>query len=207
MLKLVKIKNMKIGTIGAGRIAKAFTKHVAAAGHDIVMSNKTGDSLDSIVKEFGPNVKAGSLKQVLDAEIILLSIPWTEVTVFLSSVKSWNGQIIIDTTNAVSFPDFKPLDLGGKTSSELVAELARGAKVVKAFNTFAAATLASDPRECGGNRVIFISGDDEAAKKKVLNLLKELGFAGVDLGNLAAGKAQQPGGPLSGKNFIQLNNN
>jgi 8-hydroxy-5-deazaflavin:NADPH oxidoreductase len=169
------------------------------------MSNKNGDSLDSIVKEFGPNVKAGNLKEVLDAEIILLSIPWTEVTGFLSSIKSWNGQIIIDTTNAVSFPDFKPLDLGGKTSSELVAELAKGAKVVKAFNTFAAATLASDPRECGGNRVIFISGDDEAAKKRVLNLLKELGFAGVDLGNLAASKPQQAGGPLSAKNFIQLN--
>jgi predicted dinucleotide-binding enzyme len=195
---------MKIGTIGAGRIAKAFTKHVAAAGHHIVMSNKTGDSLASIASELGPSVKAGSLKQVLDAEIVLLSIPWTEVAGALSSVKSWNGQIIVDTTNAVSFPDFKPLDLGGKTSSELVAELAKGAKVVKAFNTFAAATLATDPRECGGNRVIFISGDDEAAKNKVLNLLKELGFAGVDLGNLADSKTQQPGGPLAGKNFILL---
>src|ERR1700688_3166568 len=103
---------MKIGTIGAGHIAKAFAKHVAAAGHNIVMSNKTGDSLESIVKELGANVKAGSLKQVLDAEIILLSIPWTEVAGVLSSVESWNGQIILDTTNAISFPDFKPLDIG-----------------------------------------------------------------------------------------------
>src|SRR5215470_12239547 len=110
---------MKIGTIGAGRIAKAFTKHVAAAGHRVVMTNKTGDTLDSIVKEFGRNVKAGNLKQVLDAEIILLSIPWTEVAGVLNGIKSWNGQIILDTTNAASFPDFKPLDLGGKTSSEL----------------------------------------------------------------------------------------
>jgi len=195
---------MKIGTIGAGRIAKAFTKHVAAAGHRVVMTNKTGDTLDSIVKEFGRNVKAGNLKQVLDAEIILLSIPWTEVAGVLNGIKSWNGQIILDTTNAASFPDFKPLDLGGKTSSELVAEMAQGAKVVKAFNTLAAATLATDPRESGGNRVIFISGDDEGAKKKVLNLLKQLGFAGVDLGNLADSKIQQVGGPLVTKNFIQL---
>jgi predicted dinucleotide-binding enzyme len=195
---------MKIGTIGAGRIARAFTKHVVAAGHHVVMSNRTGDSLDGIVKEFGPNVKAGSLKEVLDAEIILLSIPWSEVAGVLSSVKSWTGRIIIDTTNAISMPDYKPLDLGGRTSSELVAELAKGAKVVKAFNTFAAATLAKDPRECGGNRVIFVSADDDAAKNKVLDLLGELGFTGVDLGNLAASKTQQPGGPLMAKTFIQL---
>ena len=54
---------MKIGTIGAGHIAKAFTKHVAAAGHDIVMTNKSDNSaLNSIVKEFGSNVRAGNLE-------------------------------------------------------------------------------------------------------------------------------------------------
>jgi predicted dinucleotide-binding enzyme len=195
---------MKLSTLGAGRIAKAFTKHAAAAGHNIVMSNRTATSLDSIVKEFGPGVEAGNLKQVLDAEIILLAIPWTEIEGVLSNVKTWNGQIILDATNAITFPGFKPLDLGGKASSEIVAEMAKGAKVIKAFNTLEAATLAADPRECGGNRVIFISGDDEPAKKKVLSLLQGLGFSGVDLGNLAASKIQQFGEPLALKNFIQL---
>jgi 8-hydroxy-5-deazaflavin:NADPH oxidoreductase len=112
---------------------------------------------------------------------------------------------MLDTTNALSSPDFKPLDLGGKASSEIVAGMAMGAKVVKAFNTVAAATLAADPRECGGNRVIFISGDDQGAKRKVLDLLESLGFAGIDLGSLETSKMQQFGSPLMSRNFIQLN--
>jgi len=188
---------MKIGTIGAGHIAKAFTKHVAGAGHEVIMSNKTGpSSLSPELDEFGPNVKAGTIEQALDAEIVLLSIPWSEVAAVLSMARSWKGQIILDTTNAISFPDYNPLDLKGKASSQIVAEMAKGAKVVKAFNTLAAATLASDPRVGAGNRVIFISGDDQGAKMTVLDLLENMGFAGVDLGGLGASKMQQFGGPL-----------
>lgn len=197
---------MKIGTIGAGRIAKAVVKHASAAGYEVVMSNNSGaDSLADTVKEFGSSVKAGAQEDALKADIILLSIPWTEVKKVLENIKiSLQGKIVIDTTNAATFPDFKPLDLGGKASGEIVAELAKGAAVIRAFNTVEAATLAQDPRECGGNRVIFMSGDDLSAKKTVIELLTKMGFAGIDLGNLAGSAIQQMGGPLITKNFIKL---
>jgi predicted dinucleotide-binding enzyme len=43
---------------------------------------------------------------------------------------------VIDATN-----DFDPGDLDGRTSSEVVADLARGARVVKAANTLAGVNL------------------------------------------------------------------
>jgi predicted dinucleotide-binding enzyme len=52
--------------------------------------------------------------------------------------------------------------LGGRTSSDIVANLVPGAKLVKAFNTLLAAALAADPKQGGGQRVIFVSGDDGA---------------------------------------------
>jgi 8-hydroxy-5-deazaflavin:NADPH oxidoreductase len=82
--------------------------------------------------------------------------------------------------------------------------MAKGAKVVKAFNTLAVAILANNPREEVGNRVIFIPGDNEAAKMIVIDLFEGLGFAGVDPGSLAASKIQQIGDPLMSKNLIQL---
>lgn len=197
---------MKIGTIGAGRIAKAFTKHVAKAGYEVIMSNRSGAaSLTEIVETFGPGVKAGTVEEAAQADIVLLSVPWTQVADVLSNLPSWNGQIILDTTNAASFPGFKPLDLGGKTSTEIVAEQAKGARVVKAFNTLEAATLAADPNECGGKRILFISGDDASAKTEVLRLLDTIGFVGIDLGDLASGgKIQQVGGPLIAKNMVKM---
>ena len=93
----------------------------------------------------------------------------------------------------------------GRTSSEIVADLVAGARVVKAANTLSAEVLASDPHQADGQRVIFISGDNDDAKAGVLALFKDAGFAVIDLGNLATGGAmQQIHHPLAGVNLIRL---
>jgi hypothetical protein len=112
----------------------------------------------------------------------------------------WNGQVVIDATN-----DFAADDLQGRTSSELVADLVAGARVVKAANTLGADVLASDPHQAGGQRVIFVSGDDADAKAEVIALFQDAGFAAIDLGDLATGGAmQQIHHPLAGVNLIRL---
>jgi 8-hydroxy-5-deazaflavin:NADPH oxidoreductase len=63
--------------------------------------------------------------------------------------------------------EFDATDLDGRASSELVADLVAPARVVKAGNTLTAELLASDPHEAGGQRVIFLSGDDADAKAEV----------------------------------------
>src|SRR6266700_2004287 len=67
-------------------------------------------------------------------------------------------------------PLFKPIDLQGRVSSEVVAGLVPGASVVKAFNHLRAEVLTADPRAAGGRRVLFYSGDDSAAKAEVAAL-------------------------------------
>ena len=113
---------------------------------------------------------------------------------------TWNGQVVIDATN-----DWAADDLDGRTSSELVADLVAGARVVKAANTLGAEVLGSDPQEAGGRRVIFVSGDDADAKAEVVALFEDAGFAAIDLGDLATGGAmQQIHHPLAGVNLIRL---
>jgi 8-hydroxy-5-deazaflavin:NADPH oxidoreductase len=118
----------------------------------------------------------------------------------------WDDRIIIDATNPVVQPGFRLADLNGKTSSEVVASLSPGARVVKAANTLLSDVLAANPKQAGGRRVLFISGDDVAAKEEVKVILERIGFATIDLGGLATGgKLQQfPGGPLPALNLIKL---
>ena len=107
---------------------------------------------------------------------------------------------MIDATN-----DFDPSDLDGRTSSELVSDLVDGARVVKAANTFAAAVLGSDPHEAGGQRVTFVSGDDDDAKSEVTRIFEAAGFFVIELGGLrSGGELQQVGGPLACVNLIRL---
>ena len=84
---------------------------------------------------------------------------------------------MIDATNAIDFPAYTPTDLGGRPSSEIVAEKLRGARLVKAFNTLPAAVLAADPSEAAGHRVLFLSGNDAEANSTVAALVAKLGFA------------------------------
>jgi len=80
-----------------------------------------------------------------------------------------------------------------------------GAPVVKAANTLAAGVLGADPREAGGQRVLFLSGDDPDAKTEVSALFQDAGYFTIDLGDLVTGgKTQQIGGPLAGANLIRL---
>jgi predicted dinucleotide-binding enzyme len=198
---------MKVGIIGAGAIGQAVARQVVTAGHDALLSNSRGPgSLREIVQQLGARAHAVTTQEAAGAEIVVLSVPWSAVPQALASLPPWNNRILIDATNPVVLPGFKLAELGGKTSSQVVASLAPGARVVKAMNTLLAKVLGSDPREAGGHRVVFMSGDDAAAKKTVAGLLEEFGFATIDLGTLAVGSGLQqfPGGPLPTLNLIKV---
>ena len=189
-----------VGIIGAGRLGQAMARTARRAGRDVVIANSRGpESLASMVSELGDGVSAGTAEQASAAAIVVIAVPWDRVPEAVQGI-DWDGQTVIDATN-----DWAADDLDGRTSSELVADLVPGARVVKAANTLSAEVLGSDPQEAGGRRVIFISGDDADAKADVVALFQDAGFAAIDLGELATGGVmQQIHHPLAGVNRIQL---
>ena len=189
-----------VGIIGAGRLGQAMARTALRAGRRVVIANSRGpESLASVVSELGDGVSAGTVQQASAVGIVVIAVPWDRVAGAVQGI-DWDGQAVIDATN-----DWAADDLNGRTSSELVADLVAGARVVKAANTLGAEVLASDPQEAGGQRVIFISGDDAVAKAEVIALFQDAGFATIDLGELATGGAmQQIHRPLGGLNLIRL---
>ena len=199
---------MNIGIIGTGGIGQALAGHIAKAGFETIVSNSRGpESLAALVSKLGPRAKAGTRQEAAQADVVVLAVPWVHVRAALSDLPPWNGRILVDATNPIIEPDFQVADLNGSTSSEIVAALAHGARVVKAANTLPRAVLAADPNEAGGHRVLFLSGDDAAAKAQVDSILSKIGFATIDVGGLVSGgRLQQfPGGTLPTLNLIKLN--
>jgi 8-hydroxy-5-deazaflavin:NADPH oxidoreductase len=189
-----------VGIIGAGRLGQAMARTARRAGRDVVIANSRGpQSLASVVSALGAGVSAGTADEAATAGIVVIAVPWERVPDALQGL-DWSGQVVIDATN-----DWAADDLHGRTSSELVADLVAGARLVKAANTLGADVLASDPHQAGGQRVLFISGDDDDAKAQVAALFQDAGFAAIDLGDLATGGAmQQIHHPLAGINLIRL---
>ena len=198
---------MTIGIIGSGAIGTAFARTLARAGIAATISNSRGpDSLHELVRELGASIKAGTRDEAARADIVLIAVNWTKLPAALAGLPDWNGRIVIDANNPIEPPLFKPFDLKGHVSSEVVADLVPGARVVKAFNHLRAEVLAADPRDNRGRRVLFYSGDDAAAKAEIAALIDRIGFFGIDLGSLAVGGklAQFPGGPLPNQNLVKV---
>jgi hypothetical protein len=189
-----------VGIIGAGRLGQAMAQTALRAGRQVVIANSRGpESLSSVVQALGDGVSAGTVKDAVAADVVVVAVMWPQVPQAVEGL-DWEGRIVIDPTN-----DFDPSDLDGRTSSEVVADLVAPARVVKAGNTLVAAVLGSDPHQAGGQRVSFMSGDDAEAKSEVAALFEDAGFYVVDLGGLReGGQMQQVGAPLAGHNLIRL---
>ena len=198
---------MRIGFIGAGTLTKTFGRHLINAGHEIIVSNSRGpETLAGLVADLGAAATAGTKKQAAESDVVILATNWVNVQEALKNI-NWHGRILIDATNA--HMDSKPdvslkgvnrsiAALNGRTSSEMVAEMAPGARLVKSISNMPMAWI-QDFSSNKPKTVIFTSGDDSEAKKTVIDLIDSVGFVAIDLGSLAKGGAlHQVGAPLSG---------
>jgi predicted dinucleotide-binding enzyme len=198
---------IKIGIIGAGAIGSAFARALSRKGIEIVIANSRGpETLALLVEELGPTARAGTREEAAAQPIVLVAVNWSKLPTALAGLPDFDGRIVIDANNSIEAPSFKAVDLQGRMSSEVFAEWVPGARVVKAFNHLQARLLESDPAAEGGQRVLFVSGDDAEAKAQVIGLTERLGFLGIDLGELSVGAklAQFPGGPLPTLNLVKF---
>jgi 8-hydroxy-5-deazaflavin:NADPH oxidoreductase len=191
--------------LGSGAIGGAIATQFARQRIETLVANTRGPaSLAPLAAKLGPHITPVSRDAALMADIVFLAVPFTAVSEAVAGVPDWNGRIVVDCTNAIDFPAFTPMDLGGRASSAVVAASVPGARLVKGFNTLPAAILAADPVQPDGRRVLFLSGDNDAATARVAELAVQLGFAPIQLGKLDQGsRLQQFGGALMVHSLIK----
>lgn len=196
---------MKIGIIGAGNIGGTAAKLFIEAGHEIAIANSRGaDTLRDLVAELGDRARAAEVEEAAAfGEIVLVSIPFGNYRELPENV--FEGKIVIDSNNYYPERDglYSELDGGKTTSSELLGNHLKGARIVKGFNTIwfeHLKTQGAKDSPLEKRRVIFIAGDDSKAKETVAKLIEEIGFAAVDTGFLrSGGRLQQPGAAVYNK--------
>jgi len=178
---------MSYAIVGFGAVGQALAHAFARKSIKVaVASRRPPEALAPQARAIGPTVVAKSLRDALEADTIILAVPFGEHREVAKALPSWEGKTVIDATNAFGVP-LEELD--GLPSSAVIAKAFTGAKLVKGFNHLVAATLAADPIVEGGHRVVFLSSDDENAIAPVAALAKQLGFAPAKLGKLNEGGA------------------
>ena len=193
-----------VGLLGAGRMGETLARLLAGAGHDVRLANSRGPAtLAALVADIGPRAAAVAAHDVAaGAGVVILATRWEQVPAAAGAVPSWDGVVVVDTTN----PRFGPgpddvYDTGALTSSEVVAGIVPGARLVKAFNHQPIPSLAAELGPSPTDRnALFLAGDDPEAKAVVAGLMRDIGGVPIDTGDLRGGGRLQAsgGGPLAG---------
>jgi len=185
---------MNLGIIGAGSVGGALSKRWAAAGHKIKFGVRDAAKPDvqQLLQQCGGDVTAGSVADAAQfGEVVVLATPFPAAQAALETAGDLTGKIMIDCTNPLK-PDLSALSIGHDTSgAEQVAEWAKGARVVKCFNTTGANNM-ENPSYPDGKPVMFCCGDDAGAKAAVITLGTEVGFEMIDAGKLEIARLLEP---------------
>ena len=185
---------MRIGIIGAGAVGSTLARAWASRGHQLALATRNPDDpkLATLALSIGPNATAGAVPRVVEhIEVVVLATPWIAVRDMPGIPVDWSGKILIDCTNPLR-ADFTWLEDDYQVSAaERIAGWAKGASVFKTLNHTGADNMAN-PVYPNGRAVMFVCGDDAAAKPTVLQLVTDLGFEAVDAGELKVARLLEP---------------
>nr|WP_316640494.1 NAD(P)-binding domain-containing protein [uncultured Roseateles sp.] len=193
---------MNYSIIGSGNVGAALARQFARSGTRVGIANTRGPaSIASLASELGPNIVPLALQEALQAEVVILAVPFRAHVAVAQAHTNWTGKIVVDAMNTYGVP---PEELKGQASTDVVAAAFPGAQVVKTLNQLPAKLLAQDPAVNGGRRVMFVSSNDDGAEASAAKLLADLGFAPILLGKVTqGGQLIGMGGPLILQNLIK----
>lgn len=185
-------ESRRIAILGSGNVGRALARGWSAHGHAVTFGARDPQAARSQKAARETQSRLASIADAAaGAEVVVLAVPWSGVDATLTACGDLQGRILVDCTNPLA-SDLSGLALGTTSSAgEQVAARARGARVVKAFNTTGAANM-ENPRFDGRGLAMLIAGDDLDAKETVMQLAADLGFTPVDFGPLDGARYLEP---------------
>lgn len=168
----------------------------------IIGNGNMGQAISSVAANGGHTVELldlGDHAQPVTGEIVILAVPYLALAQILADrADQLAGKVVVDITNPLNFETFDSLVVpaDGSAAAELAAKLPNS-KVLKAFNTTFAATVASG--QAGGvPTTVLIAGDDAEAKDLLAGIITKGGLRAIDAGSLKRARE------LEAVGFLQL---
>ena len=181
--------------IGAGNIGSAVARIALKAGVPVQVLARDAAKAAAV----DPAVTPGTVGDPVTGDVVVLALPYPALAEVADRYPDgFAGKVVVETTNPVDFATFDSLVVpaGSSATAELAARLPQ-ARVLKAFNTTFAATLA------GGTvgqtpTTVLIAGDDADAKAALAGVVEGGGLRAVDAGALSRARE------LEALGFLQL---
>jgi predicted dinucleotide-binding enzyme len=177
---------MDITIIGTGNMARGIATRALQGGHAVTLLGTELAKAEALAQELpGGEARAAEVGDPIPGDVVVLAVWYQAVPDVLARYgDELDGKVVVDITNPVDPESYAPLTVDAGSVAQEIAGAVPGAKVVKAFNTTFAGTLA-EGQVAGTPLDIFLAGDDEEAKSAVSKLAADGGMRAIDVGPLA----------------------
>jgi NADPH-dependent F420 reductase len=187
---------MNVTIIGTGNMGRALATRVLAGGHDLTLLGTSAAKAEALAGELEGSVETGAVDDALEGDVVILAVWYpTTLEVVERYADQLQGKVVVDISNPIDVEAFEPLTHAAGSGAEEAAAHAPGARVVKAFSTTFARTLAEGDVE-GKPLDVFVASDDDEAKQIVIRLVEDSGLRAVDAGPLRRARELEAAGFL-----------
>ena len=191
-------RRMRIGVIGAGSLGGTVGRLWVKAGHEVLFSSRHPEELRGMTRELGARATAGTPRQAAEfGTVLLFAVPYDALPDLGRDLKdAIRGKIVLDACNP-SAGSATALAREAKANGVAVttARLLAGTRTVRAFSAVDATAVQASANRTSGKLGVPIAGDDREAVRVAEQLVRDAGCEPVVVGNLAAARSFQRGGP------------
>ena len=196
---------MQVTVIDAGNMGRGIGHRLVAGGHEVTIVDRDPEEAGRLAKELraaaqgGATVEAAGPTSELRGEVVVLAVYYPEaLELARERGDRLAGKVVLEISNPLNQTLDELATAPGTSAAEELAERApSGARVVKAFNTTFSGTLV-EGQVAGQPLDVHIAGDDEEAKEKVAQLVRDGGMRPIDVGLLERAKH------LEGLGFLNI---
>ena len=192
---------MKIGVLGTGAAGNAIGGKLVELGHDVMMGARSATNEKVVAFAQRTGGKAGTFRDASAHGEIVFSCLRGDISLDVLTAVSpeLEGKILVDIANPLDFSKGAPPTLAITNTDSLGEVLQRGlpnTRVVKTLNTVNNAVMIN-PGMIKGPHAVFVSGNDDAAKGRVKDILRSFGWQQiVDLGDISSARGPEQYLPL-----------
>lgn len=196
--------NKTISILGAGKLGTVLANLALRAGYEVAVAG-SGPAKDIAlsINVLTPGAIAMSAEEAASkSDVIILAIPLSKYRTLPKDALA--GKLVIDAMNYWWEVDGHDTEISNPTlsSSEMIQNFLPNSRVVKALSHMGYHHLLDEARPKGqpGRKAIAVAANDAEDTQKVAELVDDLGFDPLLIGELSGGVALQPGAPAFGAN-------
>ena len=183
-------ENTKVAIIGLGKIGEAIATNLVKGKHSIILASRDLEKAKSLAKKLGSLVTAKETSAAIkEADVIIPAIYFNSLKDFFQTYAvELEGKIIVDVSNPIA-PDgnggFKKIIGEHESAGQILSNLIpKSAKLIKAFGTLGAGSLAGAAFNSPARKVLFYASDSTNSNQQIEELISSSGFTPFHVGGI-----------------------